>query len=56
MGQFELANSYLQSKITEATSDDDEERQDLRYRMAANAYFTTYNYIYDKYVSAVLVI
>lgn len=50
MGQFILANDYLQSKISQAVLDDDEERQDLRFRMAANAYFTTYDYIYDKQV------
>ena len=48
---FHVAESDLLHVIEMAEQEDDEERSSLRLRMAANAYFTTYDYIYEPYVS-----
>lgn len=51
MALFHLAEQYL-SEVSEADAlDDDQQRRILRLRMQANAYFTTYDYIYEPYVS-----
>jgi len=43
---FDVAENHLLT-----LADVDEQTKNLLYRMTANAYFSTYDYIYDKYVS-----
>lgn len=44
---FKSAHMYLE----EVNANNEEELESLKYRMAANAYFTSYDYVNDKYVS-----
>lgn len=51
LAMFQVAKSYVDGLfLTSSPGYDLEEMKNIRFRMMANAFFTTYGQVYDRYV------